>query len=151
LNEKLKTDDLLVRDMKEMNRMAKKAEIEKQIVANAADRELDQAKIEIKRSRDELHSLDSIVQQLEMDKINLIKELNSLKSELDVRTNEMNNLHTLIDKIQDDKSKLSKKISKLLENERELVQELDLFKSGKRMSSSANAANRSGNGSDPSK
>jgi centrosomal protein CEP135 len=142
LNEKLKTDDLLVRDMKEMNRMAKKAEIEKQIVANAADRELDQAKIEIKRSRDELHSLDSIVQQLEMDKVNLINELNCLKSELDTKSKEMNNLHTLIDKIQDDKSKLSKKISKLLENERELVQELDLFKSGKRMSSSANAANR---------
>lgn len=44
MNAKHKNDDL-VRDMKEINRLAKKAEIEKQMVANAADRELDQAKV----------------------------------------------------------------------------------------------------------
>ena len=44
INEKFKNDDL-VRDIKEINRIAKKAEIEKKLVANAADRELDQAKV----------------------------------------------------------------------------------------------------------
>jgi hypothetical protein len=44
INEKYKNDDL-VRDMKEINRLAKKNEIEKQIAVNAADRELDQAKV----------------------------------------------------------------------------------------------------------
>ena len=41
INEKHKSDDL-VRDL---SRLAKKAEIEKKMVANAADRELDQAKV----------------------------------------------------------------------------------------------------------
>ncbi len=44
INEKFKNDDL-VRDIKEINRIAKKAEIEKKLVANAADRELDHAKV----------------------------------------------------------------------------------------------------------
>ncbi len=44
INEKYKNEDL-VRDIKEINRLAQKAEIEKQMVVNAADRELDQAKV----------------------------------------------------------------------------------------------------------
>ena len=44
INEKFKNEDL-VRDMKEINRLAKKAEIEKKLVATAADREIDQAKV----------------------------------------------------------------------------------------------------------
>ena len=44
INEKFKNDDL-VRDIKEINRIAKKAEIEKKLVASAADRELDNAKV----------------------------------------------------------------------------------------------------------
>ena len=62
--EKLKNEDL-TRDLKEMNRLARKCEIEKQFVCNQADRELEQAKFEIARSRDQLNSLDCVVQQLE--------------------------------------------------------------------------------------
>ena len=43
-SEKYKNDDL-VRDIREINKIAKKAEIEKKLVANAADRELDHAKV----------------------------------------------------------------------------------------------------------
>ena len=44
ISEKYKNDDL-VRDIREINKIAKKAEIEKKLVANAADRELDHAKV----------------------------------------------------------------------------------------------------------
>lgn len=63
--EKIKNDDL-VRDIKEMNRLARKAEIEKQMVVDQADRELEQAKYELTRSREEINSLDTVVQQLEL-------------------------------------------------------------------------------------
>jgi DNA repair exonuclease SbcCD ATPase subunit len=135
INEKFKNEDL-VRDIKEINRLAKKAELEKQMVVSAADRELDQVKMEMKRSREELSNMDSVVHQLEVEKLGLANELDRFKSELDARLNEINNLRNLVDKIQDDKTKLTKKISKLLDNERELVQELDSFKSGRRSNSS---------------
>ena len=115
INEKYKNEDL-VRDIKEINRMTKKAEFEKQMVASAADRELDQAKYEIQRNREELGTLDTALHQLENEKRNLAGDLEGLRAELDSKNNEINNLHGLIDKIQDDKSKLSKKISKLLDN-----------------------------------
>ena len=134
INEKHRNDDLI--------RAVKKVEIEKHMVENAADRELDQAKYEIQRSRDELNSLDSVVQQLEVEKRNLLNDLKCMKDNLDAKHGEINNLHELIDKIQDDKSKLTKKISKLLDNEKELVTELDSLKSGKRGSS---VQNRAGN------
>ena len=124
INEKHRNDDLV--------RAVKKVEIEKHMVENAADRELDHAKFEIQRSRDELNSLDSVVQQLEVEKRNLINDLKCMQDTLDSKNSEINNLHELIDKIQDDKSKLTKKISKLLDNEKELVTELDSLKSGKR-------------------
>ncbi len=133
INEKHRNDDLL--------RAVKKVEIEKHMVENAADRELDHAKFEIQRSRDELNSLDSVVQQLEVEKRNLINDLKCMQDTLDSKNNEINNLHELVEKIQDDKSKLSKKISKLLDNEKELVTELDTLKSGKRGSSIQNRAN----------
>jgi chromosome segregation ATPase len=133
INEKHRNDDLL--------RAVKKVEIEKHLVENAADRELDHAKYEIQRSRDELNSLDSVVQQLEVEKRNLINDLKCMQDTLDSKNNEINNLHELVEKIQDDKSKLSKKISKLLENEKELVTELDTLKSSKRGLSTQNRAN----------
>lgn len=46
MTEKSKNEDLK-RDLKEINRLAKKAEYEKNIVANKADRQLDQAKVAI--------------------------------------------------------------------------------------------------------
>jgi centrosomal protein CEP135 len=51
---------------------------------------------------------------------------------LDDKNSEIIHLNTLIQQIQDDKTKLSKKITKYLENEKELVQELDAFKSARR-------------------
>jgi centrosomal protein CEP135 len=115
LCEKFKNDEL-VRDIKEMNRIARKAEIEKQMVASQADRELEQAKYEIARSRDEINSMDSAVHQLELEKQNIANEMLTLRGELEHRRNEIANLHDIIDKIQDDKAKLSKKIAKFLEN-----------------------------------
>jgi hypothetical protein len=105
-----------VRDIKEMNRIARKAEIEKQMVVTQADRELEQAKYEIARSRDEINSMDGVVHQLEVEKHNLANEMLALRGELEHRRSEIAGLYDLIDKIQDDKAKLSKKISKFLEN-----------------------------------
>lgn len=63
-------------------------------------------------------------------------EMFALKSEINDRNQEIINLHELIEKIQEDKCKLTKKISKLVENERDLVKELDSLKLTTRRSNS---------------
>jgi septal ring factor EnvC (AmiA/AmiB activator) len=110
-----KNEDL-VRDIKEMNRIARKAEMEKQMVVTQADRELEQAKYEIARSRDELNSMDSAVHQLEVERHGLTAELVALRAELDRKRTECCQLNELVERIQDDKCKLAKKIAKYLEN-----------------------------------
>ncbi|CAF0708300.1 unnamed protein product [Brachionus calyciflorus] len=99
-------------------------------------RELDYAKIEIQKSREELSSLDNAIHQLENEKRCMANEIFSFKNELSEKNLEIKNLHELIEKIQEDKAKLTKKISKLLENERDLVQELDSLKLTTRRSTS---------------
>ena len=109
------------------------------MVANAADRRLDQAKYQIERTQVEVNNLDSAMQQLEQQKRSLCNELSEMKAQLAGKNNEIASLHELIDKIQDDKSKLSKRVTKLLENEKELVQELDYLKNCSRAKSTSSS------------
>ncbi len=62
-------------------------------------------------------------------------DVDDLKMKVKEKNAEIDNLHMLVEKIQDDKIKMSKKIAKLLENEKELVQELDATNKGKRANS----------------
>ncbi len=65
IDAKHKNEDLK-RNLHECNRIAKKAEFEKQVMANAADRKLDQAKYQIERTQEEMNNLDSAMHQLEL-------------------------------------------------------------------------------------
>ncbi|CAF0892256.1 unnamed protein product [Rotaria sordida] len=121
--ERLKNDDLL-RDLKDIDRLARKVQADKQYTVEAADRELTEAKMEIEQNHREMQALDNKVHHLTTDKKNLIEELEATKNQYAECQSELIRLQELVDRIQTDKTKLHRRISKLVHNERDLLHEL---------------------------
>ncbi|CAF2382398.1 unnamed protein product [Rotaria sp. Silwood2] len=121
--ERLKNDDLL-RDLKDIDRLARKVQADKQYTVEAADRELTEAKMEIEQNHRDMQALDNKILHLTTDKKNLIEELETTKNQYDECHNELIRLQELVDCIQADKTKLSRRISKLVHNEKDLLHEL---------------------------
>ncbi|CAF1055145.1 unnamed protein product, partial [Didymodactylos carnosus] len=99
--ERLKNDDLL-RDLKDIDRLARKVHADKEYTVEIADRELNEAK----------------------ERKNLLEELETLKVQASERDNEIIRLQDFIERVQTDKTRLSKRLSKLVLNEKDLLQEL---------------------------
>jgi len=121
--ERLKNDDLL-RDLQDIDRLARKVQADKEYTVEAADRELTEAKIEIEHNHRELQTLDAKVASLTSEKKSLVDELETCKNQCAERDSEIARLQDLVERIQTDKAKLSRRVSKLVQNERELLQEL---------------------------
>lgn len=115
-----------------LSRGLKEIDLEKQRICDAADRERELAKYEVERAREEMCTMDVKMQQLEKENVALENRVNELKCAAEQRGCEADRLSELVAKVQDDKCKQSKRISKLIENERELVTELDAIKSGRK-------------------
>ncbi|UJR35224.1 hypothetical protein I4U23_027990 [Adineta vaga] len=121
--ERLKNDDLL-RDLQDIDRLARKVQADKQYTVEAADRELTEAKMEIEQNHREMQALDTRVVHLNTEKKNLIEDLAIMKNQYADCNNELLRLQDIIDRLQADKGKLSRRVSKLVHNEKELLQEL---------------------------
>lgn len=121
--ERLRNNDLL-RDLKDIDRLARKAHADKEYTIEAADRELNEAKIEIQSNHREMQSLDAKVASLTAAKQSLFDELETLKTKYVERDNEVVRLQELLERVQADKTKLSRRVSKLVLNEKDLLQEL---------------------------
>ncbi|CAF3356594.1 unnamed protein product [Rotaria sp. Silwood1] len=121
--ERLKNDDLL-RDLKDIDRLARKVQADKQYTVEAADRELTEAKMEIEQYHREMQALDNKVLHLTTDKKNLTEELETTKNQYAECHDELIRLQELVDRIQAEKTKLSRRISKLVHNEKDLLHEL---------------------------
>ncbi|CAM4753973.1 unnamed protein product [Rotaria magnacalcarata] len=121
--ERIRNNDLL-RDIKDFDRLARKVQADKDYTVEVADRELTEAKIEIQQNLREMQSLDAKVASLTTEKKDLIDELEMLKSKLIERENEGIRLKELLEHMQSDKTKLSRRVSKLVLNEKDLLQEL---------------------------
>ena len=115
-----------------LSRGLKEIDLEKQRICDAAERERELAKYEVERAREEMCSMDMKMQQLEKESVELENKVNELKCQVEQKHCEVDRLSELVTKVQEDKSKQSKRISKLIENERELVTELDAIKSGRK-------------------
>ncbi|CAF3392662.1 unnamed protein product [Rotaria sp. Silwood1] len=121
--ERLRNNDLL-RDLKDFDRLARKVQADKDYTVETADRELNEAKLEIQHNIREMQSLDVRVASLTSEKKNLIEELETLKNQYAERENEVLRLQELLERMQSDKTKLSRRVSKLVLNEKDLLQEL---------------------------
>ncbi|UJR10612.1 hypothetical protein I4U23_014809 [Adineta vaga] len=122
-DERLRNSDLL-RDLKDIDRLARKVQADKDFTVETADRELNEAKIEIQHNHREMQSLDTRVASLTTEKKNLCEELDTLRNQCSERINEVNHLQELLERTQTEKSKLSRRVSKLVLNEKDLLQEL---------------------------
>ncbi|CAF3816066.1 unnamed protein product [Rotaria magnacalcarata] len=134
--ERLKNDDLL-RDLKDIDRLARKVQADKQFTVEAADRELAEAKLEIELTLRETQALENKVTHLTTDKKNLIEELEISKNQYAECHNELLRLQEVVDRVQADKTKFSRRISKLVHNEKELLQELQKCRRTAKTSASA--------------
>ncbi|CAF0894547.1 unnamed protein product [Rotaria sp. Silwood1] len=121
--ERLRNNDLL-RDLKDFDRLARKVQADKDYTVETADRELNEAKLEIQHNIREMQSLDVRVATLTSEKKNLIEEFETLKNQYAERENEVLRLQELLERMQSDKTKLSRRVSKLVLNEKDLLQEL---------------------------
>ncbi|CAF1065645.1 unnamed protein product [Adineta steineri] len=121
--ERLKASDL-VRDLKDIDRLARKVQADKDFTVETADRELNEAKIEIQYNHREMQSLDTKVACLATEKKNLLEELEAARNQCGERENEIIRIQTLLERTQADKAKLSRQVSKLVLNEKDLLQEL---------------------------
>ncbi|CAF0946900.1 unnamed protein product [Adineta ricciae] len=121
--ERLRNTDLL-RDLKDIDRLARKVQADKDFTVEAADRELNEAKIEIQQNHREMQSLDTRVACLTAEKKSLLEEVDGLRNQCAERNNELAHAQELLERTQAEKAKLSRRVSKLVLNEKDLLQEL---------------------------
>ncbi|CAF1616417.1 unnamed protein product, partial [Adineta ricciae] len=121
--ERLRNTDLL-RDLKDIDRLARKVQADKDFTVEAADRELNEAKIEIQQNHREMQSLDTRVACLTAEKKSLLEEVDGLRNQCAERNNELAHAQELVERTQAEKAKLSRRVSKLVLNEKDLLQEL---------------------------
>ncbi|XP_041463887.1 testis-specific gene 10 protein-like isoform X2 [Lytechinus variegatus] len=118
-------NDELAGELRDVDRLAKRLQADKDSVVAVADKDLFEAKAEIRGSTREIKDLEVEVEQLRQERKNLLDDIDSLRTEGAVKQQENKRLQNLTDKIQEDKRKLSHQVNKLTANERELVLELE--------------------------
>ncbi|XP_059152466.1 centrosomal protein of 135 kDa-like isoform X1 [Physella acuta] len=109
-------------------RVAKKLQVDKEIVVQAADREMNEAKDELEKSRHELEDMDLTVAQLKAEQSRLIKELSDTRARVSTREADNVRLEGLLDRITEEKKRLVQRVNKLTANEKELVLEVERLK-----------------------
>ncbi|XP_006816961.1 centrosomal protein of 135 kDa [Saccoglossus kowalevskii] len=115
----------LISEMKDIDRLAKQLQTDKDVAITAADRDVTEVQKELQQSTREADSLELELQQLRVEHKNIIMDKEQLASEASIRKQEIHQLKDLLDRVQEDKRRLSDKVNKLTSNERELVLELE--------------------------
>ncbi|BFZ24412.1 hypothetical protein BsWGS_27451 [Bradybaena similaris] len=114
--------------LSDKDRVTKKLQTDKNVVVEAADREMNEAKDELEKSRHELEDMDLTVAQLRAEQTRLVKELADVKTRLATREADNVRLEGLVDRISEEKKRLGQRVNKLTANEKELVLEIERLK-----------------------
>ncbi|XP_070554439.1 centrosomal protein of 135 kDa-like isoform X2 [Ptychodera flava] len=120
----IKNQELLT-EIKDIDRLAKQLQTDKDVAITAADRDVVEAQKELRSSTRELGNLELDFEQLKAEHKNVVLDKETLSSQLSVKEQEIFQLKELLDRVQDDKKRLSDKVNRLTSNERELVLELE--------------------------
>ncbi|CAH1777332.1 unnamed protein product [Owenia fusiformis] len=115
-------------ELQDVDLLASRLKTDKNAALRVADHELDEAKVELEKSRQELEDMDVQVAQLRAERDRLLNEQIDLKSNLNTKTADNQRMDDLVDKMQADKKRLSSRVNKLTSNERELVLEIERLK-----------------------
>ncbi|XP_012496550.1 PREDICTED: centrosomal protein of 135 kDa [Propithecus coquereli] len=114
-------NEKLCQELTEIDQLAQQLERHKEEVLETADKELGEAKKEIKRKLSEMRDLEETVAKLELE-LNLChKEKEKLSDELLIKSD----LETVVHQLEQEKQRLSKKIENFAVTERELTLEVE--------------------------
>ncbi|OWF52870.1 centrosomal protein of 135 kDa-like isoform X1 [Mizuhopecten yessoensis] len=115
-------------DLKDVDLMAKRLQVDKEDVVKTADREMGEAKDELEKSRHELEDLDLNLAQYKAEAQRITKDFNDTKAQLAIKNGDLLRLEELLDRVSEDKKRLSHRVNKLMSNEKELVLEIEKLK-----------------------
>ncbi|NXL71186.1 CP135 protein, partial [Leptocoma aspasia] len=115
----------LCQELNEIDHLAQQLERHKEIVLEAADKEIGEAKKEIERKVSEIQDLQETVTRLKSELCLCHKENERLNEELFGKTDEKGNLELLLNQLQQEKQRLTEKTENLERKERELVLEIE--------------------------
>lgn len=114
-------NEKLCQELTEIDQLAQQLERHKEEVLETADKELGEAKKEIKRNISEMRNLEETMAKLQLE-LNLChKEKERLSDELLIRSD----LETVVHQLEQEKQRLSKKIESFGVTERELTLEVE--------------------------
>ncbi|XP_038625250.1 centrosomal protein of 135 kDa isoform X2 [Tachyglossus aculeatus] len=115
----------LCQELSEIDHLAQQMERHKEIALETADKELGEAKKELKRKHGEIQDLEEAVARLKSELCSHQREQERLADELLLVADEKSNLESVLSQIEDEKRRLSEKVEKLMITEREIVVELE--------------------------
>ncbi|EHH25996.1 hypothetical protein EGK_15872 [Macaca mulatta] len=114
-------NEKLCQELTEIDQLAQQLERHKEEVLETADKELGEAKKEIKRKLSEMQDLEETMAKLQLE-LNLChKEKERLSDELLVKSD----LETVVHQLEQEKQRLSKKVESFVVTERELTLEVE--------------------------
>ncbi|XP_036126759.1 centrosomal protein of 135 kDa isoform X1 [Molossus molossus] len=114
-------NEKLCQELTEIDQLAQQLERHKEEVLETADKELGEAKKEIKRNLSEMRNLEETMAKLQLE-LNLChKEKERLSDELLIRSD----LETVVHQLEQEKQRLSKKMESFAVTERELTLEVE--------------------------
>ncbi|KAL5012293.1 hypothetical protein ScPMuIL_010844 [Solemya velum] len=115
-------------ELSKVDHMARRIQSGKNLVVQAADREMLEAKSELVKYRQDLESLDLTVAELKSENTRLTEENINTKAEVKSKQGDLLRLGELLDMLEQQKKMLTNKVTTLQSNEKELVLENERFK-----------------------
>ncbi|NWV40963.1 CP135 protein, partial [Grantiella picta] len=113
----------LCQELNEIDHLAQQLERHKEIVLETADKEIGEAKSEIKRKHSEIQDLQETLTRLKSELSSCHKENERLNEQLSGKADDKGNLELLLNQLQQEKQRLTEKTENLERKERELVLE----------------------------
>jgi len=120
--------DRLHSELHDIDRLAQQLEREKQEAVDVADREIQEAQMELRQSHISEQGRQSKLLDIADSNDRLSAEIADLQSENNGKAADVERLSGLLDKLQEDKSILSDKVQTLQSNEKTLVLELERYR-----------------------
>ncbi|XP_074085489.1 centrosomal protein of 135 kDa isoform X2 [Macrotis lagotis] len=117
-------NETLSRRLNEIDHIAHQMERHREEILESTDKQLVEAKLEIKRLHCEMHTLDETVAKLKMELSLCHKERERLTDEVVLKKD----LETIVTQIEHEKNRLARKVEKFSSTEKELVLELERMK-----------------------
>uniref|UniRef100_F1ME99 Centrosomal protein 135 n=1 Tax=Bos taurus TaxID=9913 RepID=F1ME99_BOVIN len=114
-------NEKLCQELTEIDQLAQQLERHKEEVLKTADKELEEAKKEIKKKLSEMRNLEETIGKLQLELSLCHKEKERLSDELLIKSD----LETVVHQLEQEKQRLNKKIESFAVTERELTVEIE--------------------------